>query len=184
MQVSNSFKKVFLKKLLVGLQHDDFSSKNMSLTERKNAIKLSSDVALAFAGNGAIWSQALITDVSKQEKNKTLMRHILGNEFERMTEKPCGRSVACKMVRSKKILKRSYIQRRIRKSAPRRMIASAIAKRIVKKRTQVLKCIIPGGESMDEFSLLDETIDYILSLRAQVDVMRRLANVFELSNLK
>lgn len=74
------------------------------------------------------------------------------------------------------------MERRIRKSAPKKMAASAVAKRMLKKRTHFLKCIVPGGELMDEFSLIDETIDYILSLRAQVDVMQRLADAFDRSN--
>ncbi|XP_077222730.1 transcription factor IBH1-like 1 [Tasmannia lanceolata] len=178
MQDSNSFKRVFLKKLLVGLQHNDFKSKNMSSLERKKAIKISSDVALAFARDGANWSRALIRNVYKQEKNKTLVRSILGEEFERLT-KPSNENLTSKMVRSKRILRRSYTVRRIRKSAPKRILASALAKRLLKSRTKVLKFLIPGGESMDELSLLDETVDYIVSLRAQVDVMRRLANAFQ-----
>ncbi|KAL5973904.1 hypothetical protein ACLOJK_030563 [Asimina triloba] len=186
MKDPSSFKRVFLKKLLVGLQHDALVSKNMSFAERKEAIKLSSDVALAFARDGAIWSQAVIAGAVREEKNKALVSHILGDEYKRITEKPSQSSmmIAFKNARSKKILKKSYISRRAKKSVPRRMMASAIAKRMMKRRTQLLKCIIPGGESMDGFALLDETIDYILSLRAQVDVMRRLANVFDHSNPK
>ncbi|XP_077236755.1 transcription factor IBH1-like 1 [Tasmannia lanceolata] len=178
MQDSNSFKQVFLKKLLVGLQQDDISSKNMSFLERKRAIKVSSDVALAFAREGANWSRALIRNISKQEKNKTLVRRILGEDFDGLT-KPCDSHLTCKRVRCKRILRRSYTVRRTRKVAPKKILASALAKRMLKKKTQVLKFLIPGGESLDELSLLEETVDYIVSLRAQVDVMRHLANAYE-----
>ncbi|XP_077216894.1 transcription factor IBH1-like 1 [Tasmannia lanceolata] len=178
MQDTNLFKQVFLKKLLVGLLQVDLSSKNMSFLERKRAIKLSSDVALAFARNGVNWSRAIIRNVSKQEKNKTLVRNILGEKIDRQT-KPCHAYLTCKRAGSNRILRRSYTMRRIRKCAPKRSVASAIAKRMLKRRTQVLKCLIPGGESLDELSLLEETMDYIVCLRAQVDVMRHLANAYQ-----
>ncbi|XP_058113918.1 transcription factor IBH1-like [Magnolia sinica] len=183
MQASNSFKSLFLKKFLLGLQQGDLSSKNMSFLERKNAIKLSSDIALASARDGVKWSRALIANISKHEKNKILVQKILGVEFDCVT-KPYYGSPMCKRVKSKMILRKSCATCRIRKRAPRRILASALAKRMVSKRTQMLKSLIPGGEFMDEFSLLVEGIDYIHSLRAQVEVMQRLANTFELLNRK
>lgn len=182
MQSSNSFKRNFLKKFLVGLQQTNRISKNMSFFERKNAIKLSSDVALASARDGSNWSHAIIAHVSKEEKNKTLVKNILGEELDRFIKLHNKGSLTCKRETSKRILRRSCLERRIRKSAPKKMAASAVAKRMLKKRTHFLKCIVPGGELMDEFSLIDETIDYILSLRAQVDVMQRLADAFDRSN--
>jgi hypothetical protein len=55
---------------------------------------------------------------------------------------------------------------------------------MVNRRTQVLKSLVPGGEFMDDISLIEETLDYIESLRAQVDVMRTLAKATELVNGK
>lgn len=180
MQASNSFKRVFLKKLLMGFQVGDFSSKHMTLSERKKAIKLSADVALASARDGRNWSRAIISNALKEEKNSTLVRSILGKEFDSLTT--LG-SFMCKRVRSKKIVRSSKV-RKIRKSQPQRMLASTIAKRMVKKRTQKLKCLIPGGESLNGLSLLDETVDYVIFLKAQVDVMRRLANAVQCLNHK
>lgn len=183
MQASNSFKRGFLKKLLMGFQVGDFSSRNMTLLERKRAIKLSADIALASAREGRIWSRAIISNVLKEEKNSTLVRGILGKGFDSLTTKTCLGSFMCKRVRSKKIVRSSKVHRIIRKSSsPQRMVASAIAKRMVKKRTKKLKSIVPGGNSLDGLSLLDETVDYIIYLKAQVDVMRRLTNSVQCLN--
>ncbi|KAF8400442.1 hypothetical protein HHK36_013740 [Tetracentron sinense] len=185
MSAPSTFKKEFLKKWVLGLQICGSSTKNMSFLERKKAIKLSADVAMAYAKDfKTCWSRALIANASKQDDNKILVRNILGSEFERLKKSSIGSKMCNKRVRSKKILKRSCTILRIRSTATRRVLASSIAKRLVKERTLVLKGLVPGGESMDEFSLLKETLDYIHSLRAQVDVMQRLAYASQLSNLQ
>lgn len=181
----SSLKQEFLKKWIEGLKRCRSSKKNMSILERKKAIKLSADVAMASARNGTTcWSRALIASASKDG-----VEQILGTPEspERMKMKKVifptsGAALATfcnnkrrmtRFRRSKKILKRSSGIRRRRN----------IAERLVRKRTQVLKSLIPGGESMnDEVSLMEETLDYIISLSAQVDVMRSLASVSELVN--
>ncbi|KAJ4958455.1 hypothetical protein NE237_025566 [Protea cynaroides] len=169
----------------MGLQSWGSSIKDMNLLERRKTIKLSADVAMASVRGGkTCWSRALIANASKQENGKTLVRNILGSEFEKLTKPSMGAFMSHKRVRSKNILRRSCSSHRIRKIAPKRVQASSIAKRMVKKRTQILRGLVPGGESMDDFSLLEETLDYILSLKAQVDVMRCLADASELLNGK
>ncbi|XP_042475873.1 LOW QUALITY PROTEIN: transcription factor IBH1-like 1 [Macadamia integrifolia] len=186
----STFKQDLLRRWVMGLKSFGSSIQDMDFLERKKAIKLSADVAMAsLRGGKTCWSRALIANASKQEEGKTLVRNILGShEFENKTSSkpPMGTFMSQKRVRSKNILRRSFCSsRRIRKIAPKRVQARSIAKRLVKKRTQVLRCLVPGGESMDdEFSLLEETLDYILSLRAQVDVMRCLADASELLNGK
>ncbi|CAI9298225.1 unnamed protein product [Lactuca saligna] len=86
-----------------------------------------------------------------------------------------------KRVRCKKILKtsRESAGKRMKKAMmgiPRSNLAIIIAKRLVKKKTKMLKRLVPGGQSMDEFSLIKEALDYILSLKVQVDVMRSVVN--------
>ncbi|KAG0473999.1 hypothetical protein HPP92_015856 [Vanilla planifolia] len=53
----------------------------------------------------------------------------------------------------------------------------------VQKRMKTLKGLIPGGETLDCFSLLGETIDYIITLQAQVSLMRMLTELLEVSKL-
>ncbi|KAE8657952.1 hypothetical protein F3Y22_tig00116976pilonHSYRG00183 [Hibiscus syriacus] len=55
----------------MGLQRWSFSNKEMGILERKKAIKLSADIAMASARNGTTcWSRALIANAySKREKH-------------------------------------------------------------------------------------------------------------------
>ncbi|XP_042447897.1 transcription factor IBH1-like 1 isoform X1 [Zingiber officinale] len=184
MQLTSSFKLVFLKQMLRGFLLSDASSNSMSFHERKNAIKLSADAAIAFARGRTRWSQGLITNLSKNEKNKEILKSLLGREYDNL-RKPCSNSL--KIPRSKKILRRCLRMCSRRKKAGRaqHICKSILAKALAKKRIQVLKKLVPGGESMDGFSLLDETLDYAMSLKAQVDVMRRLLKTSKASlNIK
>lgn len=54
----------------------------------------------------------------------------------------------------------------------------------MEKRTHALKRLVPGGESLDGYSLLDEALDYVISLRAQADLMQKLLTTFEASKLR
>ncbi|EHA8587315.1 transcription factor IBH1-like 1 [Cocos nucifera] len=169
--------------MLLGLQLAGISSKSMTIQERKSAIKLSADAAMACARGSTNWARAIVTDLSKQEKNKVLLRSILGKDFERLT-KPCHHT--WKIPRSKNILKRRFracSRRRKGLRAPHGLATSVLARVLVKKRTQVLKRLIPGGEHLDDCYLLDETLDYATSLRVQVDLMQHLSKAFEASKL-
>ncbi|XP_008779816.2 transcription factor IBH1-like 1 [Phoenix dactylifera] len=184
MHASNSFTQIFLEHMLLGLQHGGVASKSMSFLQRKRAIKLTADVAMAFAKDGAKWSHALIMNLSKKSKNKTLLRSILGSEYERLT-KP---RLSWKMLRAKKILQRSFkVDSRINNKGARRLrgvdAASAHDGAVV-TRTKVLKRLVPGGEHLDDSTLLQETLDYVVSLRAQVDLMHLLIKALNVPNLK
>ncbi|XP_075499036.1 transcription factor IBH1-like 1 [Primulina tabacum] len=168
---NSSLKQEFLKNWIKGLQlHANFN-KNTTIFERSKAIKLSADIAIASTRNSTTrWSRALIADASRDESNKTLIEKISGRD---VPHKASFGLIRC----SKKILKRSRVAREVRakKAVSPSVVASLIAKKLVKSRTRVLKRLVPGGEDMDEISLIKETIDYIVSLRVQVDVMGRMA---------
>ncbi|XP_009602570.1 transcription factor IBH1-like 1 [Nicotiana tomentosiformis] len=177
-----SVKQEFLKKWIQGLKAYNGTKKEMSIMERKKAIKLSADVAMASTRNSktTYWSHALIANASEDDNNKFIVTHILGDDDSERIKKASIMRLAMsqKSFRSKKILKKSCsISRKTKQMAPRIGLARCMARRLVKKRTQVLKTLVPGGEYMDnDMSLIKETLDYILSLRVQVDVMRHLAN--------
>ncbi|CAM0909077.1 unnamed protein product [Alopecurus aequalis] len=80
---------------------------------------------------------------------------------------------ACKAQRCRRILRRC----RGRKS-------SYQARRLLRKRTMALREVIPGGRqaAVDEDSLLREAIDYVVHLRAQVDVLRRVSEAVQTSS--
>ncbi|KAL9362667.1 hypothetical protein Peur_008544 [Populus x canadensis] len=182
---SSVLKQQFLKKWIMGLQVFGSAKQNMSILERKKAIRLSADIALASTRDGrTCWSRALIANASKEDDSKVLVQHLLAPESERLKKASIGLVMDNKRVRCKKILKRSCCIKRVRKGAPQVVLAKSIAKRMVMRRTQVLKSLVPGGEFMDDISLIEETLDYIVSLRAQVDVMRNLAKATEVVNGK
>ncbi|CAH1426685.1 unnamed protein product [Lactuca virosa] len=177
MHNSSQLKKEFIKKWVQGLQICCSSKKQMNLLERKKKIKLSADIALATAKNATTsWSKALISNAKKDKENEILVQNLARHELKLMV---AHQKVTCnKRIRSKKILKTSFrFGKRIKKMGNRRSdLATCIATRLVKKKTQVLKKLVPGGEAMDDFTIFKEALDYILSLRVQVDVMMNLVN--------
>ncbi|MFS7900915.1 putative transcription factor bHLH family [Helianthus anomalus] len=179
MHNSSQLKNEFIKKWIQGLQIYCSSKKQMNLLERTKKIKLSADIALASAKHSATcWSKAIISEAKKDERNTILINNL---SDPKMNFKCAHQNLAClKRIRSRKILKKSCdVGIKMKKMKPRRQVsnlATCIAKRLVKKRTQVLKRLVPGGESMDEYSIIKEALDYILSLRVQVDVMKNLVN--------
>ncbi|KAJ8767325.1 hypothetical protein K2173_017369 [Erythroxylum novogranatense] len=181
MRAPISLRQDFLKKWVKGIQLCSSTKQNMSVLERKKAIKLWADIAMACTRNGRTrWSRAIIADASKQGDNKVLVGHLLAPECETLKKVSTESSVPMKIIRSKRILKRSCRARRLMMSTTRSnrsqvALAKSIATRMVKKRTLMLKSLVPGGESMDELSLIQEALDYIKSLRDQVVVMRTLA---------
>lgn len=178
-----SFHRIFLKTMFMGLKLG-VSSKKMSYQERKRVIKLSANIAMAVAGNGMNWSRALITRHAKHEQNKVLLKSLLGcKTYERIT-KPCFPSnFTGKRMIMKRRFGRTNLMLRRGTHASNGATAGVIAKSLVKKRTRILKRLVPGGESMDDFSLLEETIDYVVSLQAQVKLMRLLTELLSVSNL-
>ncbi|KAE8687154.1 Detected protein of unknown function [Hibiscus syriacus] len=132
-----SLKQEFLKKWMIGLQR---LKKNMSILERKKAIKLSADVAMASLRNDrACWSRALIAKAVNEGNNeKDIVEQIVKKVLPLTT-------VACKKrIRSKKILKMSCGRRR-RCAAQATSRPTSIAKSLVRKRRRILKSLIPGG---------------------------------------
>ncbi|KAI4344354.1 hypothetical protein L6164_011589 [Bauhinia variegata] len=185
MRNPSSPKQEFLRKWLMGLQKCASSKKTMNVLERKKVIKLSADLAMASTRNEATrWSQALIFNAFLDNDNKILAEQILGStqcckwlrKAETCSSAPLNGN---KRIRSRKILKRSCKIQRVKKRVAK---ADSIAKRLVQKRTRTLKSLLPGGEFMDDVSLIEETLDYMQSLRAQVEVMRCLLTASKLFN--
>lgn len=164
MQDTIPSKQVLLKTFLTGLRRRSITNKSMTLLERKRAIKFSADLAMASVRKESKWSSALMADLSSKFQRKSST--VLPSKYRRVVS------------RSNKV------PRGIRGTKPRRAVkASMIAKCIVKKREQILRRLVPGGKCMDECTLLDETLDYLKLLKAQVDVMRLLVKALEVSRL-
>lgn len=171
-----AFNPCFLRTMLKGLRLGGVSSKKMSCRERKKAIELSANIAMAAASTGMNWSHALIARHTRNEKSSALVWRILGRRrherFQRMARENRARMASC--------LKRRRGGHDSINGAATRIIAMSL----VKKRRRVLERLVPGGECcLDEFSLLGETIDYVISLQAQVNQMRLLAEAVGVPNL-
>lgn len=184
MHTSSMLKKEFLKKWMQGLQICCSSKKQMNIMERKKKIKLSSDIAMASAKmTPTSWSNALISNAKKCEQGTVLVDKLIGPQSQLKLQKTSNKMISFhNRVQCKKVLKRScnYAAKKTKRMRDsRKNLATIIAKRLVKKRTKVLKRLVPGGESLDEFSLIKEALDYILSLKVQVDVMRSVLNATE-----
>jgi hypothetical protein len=151
---TKSFKQAFLKNLLLDLQLHARGCAS-SLNERKRAVRTSADKAMAAArgtSSGARWPKAILALASAAT--------------------PAPSSHPCKMHRCR----RTVIRCRGRKR-------SYVARRLVRKKTMALREVIPGGRdaALDEAILLRETMDYVVHLRAQVDVLCRVSEAVQRS---
>jgi hypothetical protein len=180
----------------------------MGLRERRDAVRLCSDVAMALASARAAprtWARALVARHAAERRNEALMRRIMGGAgYEMAAAAAAARSR--KEARSRRIVRRS--RRVCSGSAGRkrrsllaaaaaaaaaasggagrcsamaaaaasggagRCSAMAAAKRMVKARLQVLRSLVPGGEALRGLSLLSETLDYVVCLKTQVELMQ------------
>ncbi|XP_062227694.1 transcription factor IBH1-like 1 [Phragmites australis] len=159
-----AFKQYFLKNLFLSLRArtEACSFHAMSLRERKRAVKSSADVAMAAArGAGARWPKAILAA-------------------------PSSSSPSCKVrSRCRRVVRRWRCHKKRRGDADAfgSATSSDIARRLVKRRTMALRKVIPGGDAaMDEASLLREAMDYVVHLRAQVDVLRRVSEAVQRSS--
>ena len=187
MHAPRKFRKAFMAQLLVSLRAAGQASKSMGLRERRDAVRLSSDVAMALASARAAprsWARALVARHATERRNEALMRRIMGGAgYEMAAAAAAARSR--KEARSRRIVRRS--RRVCSGSAGRkrrsllaaaasggagRCSAMAAAKRMVKARLQVLRSLVPGGEALRGLSLLSETLDYVVCLKTQVELMQ------------
>lgn len=180
MKNPSSEKLEFLQKWMKGMEKCNSLKKSMSMLERKKAIKVSADLAMASTRTKTnnFWRQALIANIASRDQNsKVLTEHILGSSSQcsSLIRKSSFSSSSSSLVnRSRKIMKR--IRRRtVHRRVKKLVMADSIARKMIQKRREMLKRLIPGGDLMgDDVSLLEETLDYIQSLRSQVQVMRSL----------
>ena len=188
MHAPRKFRKAFMAQLLVSLRAAGQASKSMGLRERRDAVRLSSDVAMALASARAaprLWARALIARHAAERCNEALMRRIMGGAgYEMAAAAAAARSR--KEARSRRIVRRS--RRVCSGSAGRkrrsllaaaaasggagRCSAMAAARRMVTARLQVLRSLVPGGEALRGLSLLSETLDYVVCLKTQVELMQ------------
>ncbi|XP_062233939.1 transcription factor IBH1-like 1 [Phragmites australis] len=159
-----AFKQDFLKNLLLSLRErtEARSFHAMSLQERKRAVKSSADVSMAAArgatgGSRLRWAKVILAAAAAAAASS---------------------NPSCKLKRCRRVVRRCCLEKRSRGCAPpaSAMSSDYVARRMVRRRTMALRKVIPGGDAaMDEASLLREAMDYVVHLRAQVDVLRRVS---------
>ncbi|KAL6842289.1 hypothetical protein ACP4OV_027937 [Aristida adscensionis] len=192
MHAPGRFKKAFMAQLLLSLRAAGQASKSMGLRERRDAVRLSSDVAMVLAAarrrreapapaptpraTTTTWARALVGRHAAERRNEPLMRRIMGAAAY---ERAAGAGAA---VAGRDDERRRRIVRRSRRAlcgggAGRKRTsggggAAAAARRMVRARLQVLRRLVPGGEELRGLSLLSETLDYVVCLKAQVELMQ------------
>ncbi|GLJ12992.1 hypothetical protein SUGI_0202660 [Cryptomeria japonica] len=137
-------------------------------------IKLAADVSLALTANRTAWSRALLNRISSDERSRPALRKILGpKHFQALiiaqrARKRSRLKLQSKMKQASRgqrsedglSLYRCFCSKRLDP-------ATSSEASLVKKRKRKLQSLVPGGTSMDTFSLLDETAHYITSLTTQ-----------------
>lgn len=174
MQGSKQFKRAILKNLLLGLRKGGVASREMSLQDRKNAVRRAADAALATArGAAPRWSRSLAADLSRGLRP----RPVLATKSASSSERGPRKVVACRRISSRR---RSPLRARPKSKAAGKAAGGVLARAMVRRRTRALREVVPGGRGMvDECTLLGETLDYAVSLKAQVDAMQLLVRVLD-----
>jgi hypothetical protein len=190
---SKKFRHAILKNLLLGLRKGGAaasSSRGMSLHERRDAVRHAADAALADArGAAPRWSRALAAELSSQHSRRRPTswaddphHHLV--DVPATSARPSGQcksSPPYKTVAAgcKKMISRKRLRARPKSRATARA-AGAVAKVMARRRIRALREMVPGGRGMvDECTLLGETLDYTVSLKAQVDAMQLLLRTLQ-----
>ncbi|XP_015689139.2 transcription factor IBH1-like 1 [Oryza brachyantha] len=176
---SGRLKRALLRNLILGLRKAGVASREMGFHERKSAIKRAADAALASArGDAPCWSRSLAAELARH-RSSAIRPAPSAEPCKALATPPRpSRKMVCK-----KILRRSLLRRPKpgNTTAANRAYGAGVvlARAMVRKRTNVLKEIVPGGKALDVCTLLGETLDYAVSLKAQVDVMQLLVRTLQ-----
>ncbi|CAL5056188.1 unnamed protein product [Urochloa decumbens] len=165
---SKKFRHAILKSLVLGLRKSGAASRGMGFHERRSAIRRAADTALATArGAEPRWSRSLAAELSQDRRRR-------GRESA-LSSSDCNPTI--RMV-CKRISRRRF-RARPKSKATAKSSAGVIARVMVRKRARALREIVPGGRGMDECTLLGETLDYAVSLKAQVEAMQLLLRTLQ-----
>ncbi|KAF0931109.1 hypothetical protein E2562_002469 [Oryza meyeriana var. granulata] len=181
------FKRALLRNLILGLRKGGVASSEMGFHERKRDIKRAADAALAATRGGApCWSRSLAAELA-QHRSVAPGPASSGESCKAPPPPPSSsRKMFCKkIVRSLRRWPRPVNNTTAANKAYGGAGAGVVlARAMVRKRTSVLKEIVPGGKALDMCTLLGETLDYAVSLKAQVDVMQLLVRTLQEQKLK
>ncbi|KMZ69963.1 hypothetical protein ZOSMA_202G00500 [Zostera marina] len=167
MEASKSFDQSLIRTMLLGQLRLNLESSTTSLLQRTKSIKLAVDIATAAArGGGANWSRAQLITCLGLNDNSNSNSNSKSKSTTHRTKAKTG------VKKSKKIVARA---RNNRLKKDRRRVPGR-KRMVVKERIRVLKSLIPGAVSLNHRSLILEALDYVVSLREQVNAMRRITD--------
>ena len=127
-------------------------SSPIEMARRHRRVKAAADAAMASAvGPRRVWSRAVLRKIRSQKLRR------FG---------PSWRSIGTSTTRRESALKM------IKKAKSRGKVTGLAG------HEKKLRRVVPGGEDMDIYSLLEETFHYIRCLKTQVNVMKRIAEVY------
>ncbi|KAJ1281403.1 hypothetical protein BS78_04G302900 [Paspalum vaginatum] len=179
---SKKFRHTILRNLFLGLRREGgAASRGMSFDERRNAVRHAADAALAAArGAAPRWSRSLAAELSQrrrcpQDAHLLLRRPAAYGALPSYSPSSdqCNLPPPCKKVPRRRLRARP-------KTRAAAKAAGAIARAMVMRRARALREIVPGGSGMtDGCTLLGETLDYAVSLKAQVDAMQLLLRTLQ-----
>ncbi|AQK52065.1 hypothetical protein Zm00014a_003388 [Zea mays] len=186
MHAPRRFRKAFTAQLLRSLRAAGQASKSLGLRERRDAVRLSSDVALALAASARAprsppaWARALVARHAAERRNEALLRRVLDGAGYELAAARARKDARSRRVvrRSRRVCSRGGGAGRKRRSlllaagGGGRCAAMAAARRMVRARLRVLRSLVPGAEAMRGLSLLSETLDYVACLKTQVELMQ------------
>ena len=164
MQGSKQFKQALLESLLLGLRKRGVAAAP-GFHDRKRAIRLAADAALANArgADATRWSRTMLaasTDPRAATSSKLTCKRILSKRRSHQLRRPRTKAGTA--------AKKAYNS------------AGVLARAMVRKRMRVLTGLVPGAEELDdECTLLGETLDYAVCLKAQVGVMQLLVRALQ-----
>ncbi|GLJ12998.1 hypothetical protein SUGI_0202870 [Cryptomeria japonica] len=179
------FRELYLKRLIPGLKNLQKPTSSSKGDESDNPcsshnVKLAADVSLALTANRSAWGRALLSRISRDENNRSVLRKILEPKKFRaiMAQRAIYKSrfrlqSRRKLDHMKSHKNSSHCLYRYLCSARFDTVTSSNA-RVLNRRTRELQRLVPGGKSMGTACLLGETADYISCLKTQVEVLQSL----------
>ncbi|CAN6239196.1 unnamed protein product [Urochloa humidicola] len=174
---SKKFRHAILRNLLLGLRKGGAASRAMCFHERRSVIRRAADAALATArGAAPRWSRSLAAELSQGRRREE--PHHLPPPFKSAPSSSSECKPPIRMVCKRMISRRRFRARP--KSKATAKSAGVLAGIMARKRAGALREIVPGGRGMvDECTLLGETLDYAVSLKAQVEAMQLLLRTLQ-----
>ncbi|KAF5207536.1 transcription factor IBH1 [Thalictrum thalictroides] len=121
-----------------------------TLRKRSSIIKLAADASMASAvGPKRSWSRAVLFKIRNRARIHALARQQKESNKKKEKEKNCKKDVVLGEEMEKELFGANELRR-----------------------------VVPGGESMDLFRLLDETAHYMKCLNTQVEVMQSIVDLY------